>query len=82
LESQKVWKVWAVFDVLEVWEVDVQKVQWVQKVGDWGFRKVGASFPYFLFLVSYSLFPFRSLLLCELCVKKKVHEVEAFIIDI
>jgi hypothetical protein len=49
----------------------------------WGFRKVGASFPYFLFLVSYFLFPFRSLLLCELCVKeKKVHEVEAFIIDI
>jgi hypothetical protein len=23
----------------------------------WGFRKVGAAFPYFLFLVSYSLFP-------------------------
>jgi hypothetical protein len=49
----------------------------------WGFRKVEASFPYFLFLVSYSLFPFRSLLLHELCVKqKKVKEVEDFIIDI
>jgi hypothetical protein len=23
----------------------------------WGFRKVGTAFPYFLFLVSYSLFP-------------------------
>jgi len=49
----------------------------------WGFRKVEASFPYFLFLVSYSLFPFRSLPLCEFCVKqKKVQEAEAFIIDI
>jgi len=45
----------------------------------WGFRKVESSFPYFLFLVSYSLFPFRSLLLCELCVKqKKVEEVGDF----
>jgi hypothetical protein len=46
------------FGVCEVVGVEYfQALQCVQKVGN--FEKLGAAFPYFLFLVSYSLFPFR-----------------------
>jgi len=42
----------------------------------WGFRKVGAAFPYFLFLVSYSLFLCDFAPLRALRETKKVQEFE------
>jgi hypothetical protein len=44
----------------------------------WGFRKARASFPYFLFLVSYSLFPLRLCSLASFARNKKAEAVWDF----
>ena len=63
-----VFGVWCL--VFGVWCLEIsalRALREIKKFNSLRFRKGGDSFPYFLLLVSYSLFPLRALLLCALC---------------